>query len=408
MPFYRAAICYSLSVAGISAQSASLIISSNSLSARPGEQINITYSLTGQTETAAFQWDETLDSQLTVSKRELAPSLQAAQKQLHCANQRCLVFGMNQNLIPNGPAVVTHLTVSPTASTGKVLLRLQNLIAATPDATQVNLVAGGVLELQIVEARSPSFTAGGIVNAATFQPGVVPGGLVTIFGTGISNVIGVEEAYASFTYKGSSVFVNGRAAPLITIANADGTEQINLQVPFETGTGTATVEVDNNGIRGTASGILVFDAQPGIFEVQLASTVRVGAVAHADGLLVSPENPATRGEIVSLYFTGGGRVSPSVNTGVLGPVPAATILLPVSVMAGGAACRTHFAGYAPAAIGLYQVNFEVAADAPIGSSVPVLLRIGERTSNTVRVAISEFPASLRSLASPPMTVLKDK
>jgi uncharacterized protein (TIGR03437 family) len=378
--------CY-LSIAAVSAQPASLNISSSSVSVRPGEQIIVTYSLSGPVDISAFQWDEALDSRLIVSSRELAPSVQAAQKELQCANQRCIIFGINQNLIPNGPVVVTRLTVSPTAGNGNATLQLQNLVAAKPNATQADFVAGAGLELQILDAANPSYSAAGIVNAATYQLGLVPGGLATVFGTGISSVAGVEEANGSLVHKGLSVSVNGRSAPLISVANVNGMEQINFQVPFEIEPGTAAVEVINNGRRGAAASVSVLDAQPGIFEVPLATNIRVGAIGHANGGLVSPENPANRGETVSLYLTGAGRVSPSVSTGSPGPVPPAALLLPATVTAGGVTCRVDFAGYAPSAIGLYQINFEVAADAPAGASVPVLLRIGERVSNTVRIAI---------------------
>ena len=58
-----------------------------------------------------------------------------------------------------------------------------------------------------------------------------------IFGTGLTRgVSGVVEASTSplpFSIHGTSVLVNGIPAPLYAVANVNGQEQINFQVPWE-------------------------------------------------------------------------------------------------------------------------------------------------------------------------------
>ena len=109
----------------------------------------------------------------------------------------------------------------------------------------------------------------------------------------------------------------------------------------------------------------------------------VGAVIHPDtGELVSASNPATQGQILALFFTGGGRLEPVVATGQFGPVPPAVMTLPVTVGVDGVDASTPFLGYAPNFFGLYQANF----------TVPDETGCGDR-SLTIEVGAVPSPAS---------------
>ena len=44
-------------------------------------------------------------------------------------------------------------------------------------------------------------------------------------------------------------------------------------------------------------------------------------------------------------------------------------------------------GLAAGLVGVYQVNVEVPADAPTGDSVPVIVGIGGRGTNTAKISI---------------------
>jgi uncharacterized protein (TIGR03437 family) len=58
-----------------------------------------------------------------------------------------------------------------------------------------------------------------------------------------------------------------------------------------------------------------------------------------------------------------------------------------TVSIGSLQARVVFAGLAPGYVGLYQVNVQVPADAPIGDAVPVALSIGGASSNVVTIAV---------------------
>jgi uncharacterized protein (TIGR03437 family) len=243
--------------------------------------------------------------------------------------------------------------------------------------------------LTVIPPVPPSFSSAGIVNAASYAPGLVPGSIVTLFGTNLSVLSGTVLAGGKTALSGTSVLVANVPAPLISIMHQSGQEQISFQVPFELeGARTASVAVLNNGSRTEVWDVPVYGAQPGIFEVPINQQgTRSAAVVHLNGQLVAPSNPAKRGEIVMLFFTGGGPLRPSVATGVPGPVPPPEMVLPVVVGVADAGCEVLFAGYAPRAVGLYQVNFRVPEDSPVGPSVKLNMRVGETFGQSSAIAV---------------------
>ena len=240
-----------------------------------------------------------------------------------------------------------------------------------------------------VVGRTPALESAGVVNAATFEGGIVPGSIISIFGVGLmEGVVGVEFAGGRTSYNGTQVRIGGIPAPLLVLSSGPP-EQINLQAPFELSPGqTTTIEVENNGSRSTITGVPVFLAQPGIFEISLQQGGRVGAVIHANnGRLVSPDNAAAHGEIVSLFATGVGRLSaPNGSTGVLGPIPPLVSALPTIVGVDNRGAPVLFSGYAPGFLGLYQVNFSIPIDARCGLRA-LNLRIGDSSSPATTIPI---------------------
>lgn len=219
-----------------------------------------------------------------------------------------------------------------------------------------------------VIGRNPAFGVDTVLNAASFQPGVVPGSLVSIFGAGLSEGIsGTVFVGGETSFGGTIVRIGSFQAPLISITGPPN-EQINVQVPFELSASIqTTVEVQNNGSSTTIGGVASFAAQPGIFNVPLDESTSVGAVLHATGELVTPDNPAARGETVSMFITGGGPVNPQVLSGVPAPPGLPPLMvLPAVVGVDNKGSEIQFSGYAPGFIGLYQVNFVIPQDASCG------------------------------------------
>jgi len=119
--------------------------------------------------------------------------------------------------------------------------------------------------------------------------------------------------------------------------------------------------------------------------VRVAGTIYIARAAD-DGI----SRPARRGEYVSIYCTGLGRVEFPPRPGEPPPPdpPIRTVDTP-EVSIGGAPAEVSFSGLAPGSVGLYQINAKIAAAAQTGNAVPLTVSIGGRTSNTVTIAVAE-------------------
>ncbi len=234
---------------------------------------------------------------------------------------------------------------------------------------------------------SPTITAVG--NAASYQPGISPGSLATLYGTNLSSVVGVAFPGGAASYQGVSVTVGDLPAPLFAVANVNGSEQINFQVPTELiAPNTVPVEVNNNGSMGTLN-IPLAIVQPGIFEyVPTGSSILYAAIVKPDGSVMGPTNPASRGSTVAMFLTGLGPTTPFLVTGQIGPVPpATTVYQPVVVGLNNDGISAVFSGIAPYFVGLNQVNFTIPANAPVGSSIPFSVSVDGVSSQNSTIAV---------------------
>lgn len=225
-----------------------------------------------------------------------------------------------------------------------------------------------------------------VVNAASYERGLSPGSIASIFGTGLTRgVSGVVQAVGRLptALRGTSVLVNGIPAPLFALANADGREQINFQAPYELkGQTTATVIVVNNGSFSPPLLAQVFDVQPAI----ITDGTRVIAV-HSDYSRVTSQSPARPGEVITFYGTGFGSVTPLPRTGEpAGLEPLSTMNPPPVVAIGGHNAIVQFAGLTPGYVGLYQVNVVVPDGLGTGD-LPLLMRAAGQLSSLVSIPV---------------------
>jgi adhesin/invasin len=237
-----------------------------------------------------------------------------------------------------------------------------------------------------------------VVNAASFEPGVSPGGLATVFGTDLTSLSGVVLAGTNplpTTLAGVRVIVNGIPAPIFSIAYANGEDQISFQVPYSTNVGpnAANVRVTDQGFETANVFTDSFTEDPGIFVYQGQYAV---SLSGTDYSLLGPNNPTFPGEAVVLYTTGLGPLSQSLADGYGAPSnPLAYTVQPVHVILDGEGCKLLFSGLAPGFVGLYQVNFVVPGDArsgnlglqiqsPYASSTVATLRVASSSNNPAR------------------------
>lgn len=274
------------------------------------------------------------------------------------------------------------LTIGPDGSTSAL-----QFDATGSGFTQVMMpmvVGGGAI---------PQITPAGVTNGASFVGGTVaPGIIATVFGSGLTtNLTGIVQAESiplPTVLSGTSVLVDGRLAPLFAIANVNGLEQVNFQVPWEVaGKESVTVVVSNQGISGNAVQVNLAPAQPGVFMFGENSGVIVHGVSNQ---LVTASNPARPGEVVVVYATGLGAVSPASGTGVASAPTepfSRTDSTPI-VTIGGRHAEVQFSGLTPGFVGLYQINAQIPSD--IGSgNLDVLVSVGNQTSKEVKLAVAQ-------------------
>lgn len=209
------------------------------------------------------------------------------------------------------------------------------------------------------QANAPNYTAAGIVNGATFTPGIAPNTIVSIFGTNLSWDKGavlspdtMPGGVMPTTLANVTIYFEGWPAYLYYVSPT----QINLLVPSNLLPGTFQFWVDRQGTRGPIVTVTLQNAAPAIFQIAAGVVI----ATHLDGSVVSNSSPATAGEIVTLWATGLGQTYPALVEGAL--PSAAQWLLQMdqfTVEVNGAALDPTailYAGVAPGYAGLYQVN----------------------------------------------------
>jgi uncharacterized protein (TIGR03437 family) len=211
-----------------------------------------------------------------------------------------------------------------------------------------------------VAPQSVSFTADGVVNGATFAPGIAPGGVASIFGVGLSGA-----------GKTTTVDMDGTAMRLLLTSPF----QINAEVPLGMAPGVHILRVQS-AFGSAQQSVTVSAVAPGIF---LIGNPPIGAITNTNYNLITPTNPLPRGQSLVIYATGLGAVTQSGQNSVTKS--------PVTVVLGGTELPTSFAGLAPGWIGLYQVNVVVPTATAPGLGIPLMLKVGGQLGNSVPVAI---------------------
>lgn len=216
-----------------------------------------------------------------------------------------------------------------------------------------------------------------IVNAASYEPGISPGALATIFGdnlTTVSDVVLADSDPLPDELADVQVTISGIPAPIYGIAYANGQDQISIQVPYEapTGPNAAEIQVIDQGTVVADFFTDSFTEDPGIFTYD-----NNDAIAEAsDGSLIGPNNPAQPGEPLVLYVTGLGPLNdPNLVDGYGSPTapPFATTVDPFQVVLDNENCNVFFSGLSPGFVGLYQINFYVPQDAASGN-LPIFIQ----------------------------------
>lgn len=278
------------------------------------------------------------------------------------------------------------LTVSPRSGTGAAQLTVQasgtglspGVYTAALNLQAVNSIPQAInVPVTLVVGASGAIRISAIGNAGSYQSTVAaPGMLMTVFGTQLAPVSAQETTFSlPLSLNGVSATVNGITAPIVSISPT----QITVQVPYETGLGTAVLGVNNNG-QVAAYSFPVSVAAPGIIGFAINPTI--GA----------PVSSVKAGSILVLEITGDGEVSPFLATGATPPSGTAAAKLPkprlpVSVTVGGVSASVGFVGIPPGSTGVTQLDITVSAKTPTGLQ-PVVVTVGGIASQPLNLVVT--------------------
>jgi uncharacterized protein (TIGR03437 family) len=238
----------------------------------------------------------------------------------------------------------------------------------------------------------PNLQGGSILNGADFQRNAIsPCSIATIQASGLAPGL---QGIASGTYivgpylykvANDTVTVNSGQAPIYSVSNINGQEQLTFQVPCDANPGSNIPLTVSVGGGSATINITLLPASPGIFSTLMSDGVSRAVIVRPDGTFVSLQNPARRGEIVRMYATGLGPVTPSVSTNST-PAPGVDSLVNGTMIVGvnNAGARVISGRLAPSLIGVYEVTFQVPDDAPTGNDVVLSLAINVPADSTTR------------------------
>jgi uncharacterized protein (TIGR03437 family) len=252
--------------------------------------------------------------------------------------------------------------------------------------------SGNLLNRTVAKAVSnaPSFTAGSVVNTASFKTGpIAPGEMITVFGTNIGPATlasyKLNNNIVSGFVAGTRFLFDGVAAPIYYVSSGVST----VIVPYEVaGKATTQVVAEYLGMQSAPVTLPVATAAPGLFTASSQGTGQASA-ANLDGTINSPSNPIARGSVIILFLTGDGQTNPAGVDGQLALTTFPTTAADVSVSFGGVTALAQYAGVAPLSVaGFTQFNVIVPDGSPVGDAVPVVVTVGGASSpSSVTIAI---------------------
>ena len=252
-------------------------------------------------------------------------------------------------------------------------------------------------------AEPPAIRAdGGIVGDPSFGAplAAAPGSWIEIYG---SNLAPAEREWTSEDFQdgrapttlvGTTVWINGQAAPLAYVSPS----MLRVQVPLEIDSSRASVVVETAAGRSAPRTLAISAAAAGVLapvKLRLEGKQFAAAQIAEDGAYALPENassefasrPARAGETLVLHAIGLGAVTPQVATGEVAPDRTQLAAL-LEVRIGGIPADVLSAGLAPGKVGLYEIRVRVPALPQDGAAPLEILLNGKPIPQELYVAVA--------------------
>ncbi len=304
--------------------------------------------------------------------------------------------GIPVNFGISGPAFLSASSVN-TDSNGRASISVTAAGSTGPVSVTASSGSFSTTFSLSVIPQGPSLTTGSFYNGADFQQGSIsPCSVATIIAPGVAAAIQGTVAYNGigalpYLLAGDQVTFGGAQAPIYNVSNANGQQQITVQVPCSVTPGTVSVVVNVGG--GSASvNVPVLPASPGLFLTQFASAPQIPVLERPDGSFVSATNPAHRGETLIAYVTGLGATSPSVTTNAL-PAPGSSpsVLGTIIVGMNGQGVPLNSASVSTDLVGVETVSFVVPSSTSSGNSTFSIGVLPQGSSTVYYSQVGVFP-----------------
>ncbi len=262
---------------------------------------------------------------------------------------------------------------------------VREVVNSNADSLTVIWTAGTISVVRAVVSVSAASFAGGDLAAEE---------IVAAFGTGLATATQVATTVplptdiAGTTVRIRDVNGVGRNAPLFFVAPT----QVNYLVPAGTANGAATVTITSGDGTISVGTVNIVQAVPGLFTANASGT----GLAAATALRIK-SNGMTSFEPIGQFDAGQGRIVPIPID--LGPEGEQVFVLffgtafrnntglPVSATIGGVNAMVQYAGPQGDFVGLDQANVLIPRTTAGRGEVDVILTIGTRNSNTVKISI---------------------
>ncbi len=287
----------------------------------------------------------------------------------------------------------TQVSVTAKTRNGFKFLRwLGDSAGAFPNTT---LTIGGprsvVAELETIPYIEPA----GVKNAAGTGPQdqgetgkVAPGSLISITG---ANLTAREETGPASpqaqTLADLVVRVNDRMLPLSYASPS----VINAQLPFDLPIGPRKLTVTRLGQPDLSADFEAVRNAPGLFSIGGTEAEGVPPLAQAlkaDGSLITPENPARAGDVISLLGTGLGPFRVNLPAGFAIPAGNSIALADsVEVLAGDTVVQPLQVIAATGRVGTASIQLRLGAQFAAGQSTTLRVRVNGKESNAVRLDV---------------------
>jgi uncharacterized protein (TIGR03437 family) len=242
----------------------------------------------------------------------------------------------------------------------------------------------------VVRLMAPAPPAiGGVVTASAFGGfrSVAPGAWIEIYG---SNLAADSRAWSSADFNGATaptqldgtkVTIGGQPAFIGYISPG----QVNVVVPSNVATGVQQITVTAGTGTSAAYPVMVNATAAGMLApgyLNIGGAQYLGALFPDFQTFVAPPGAvsgyasrrARPGDVIVIFGTGFGPVTPNVPAGQLAP-DNSSLTLPLQIYFGSTLATLQYSGLAPGLVGVYQFNV-VVPNVPASDAVQVSFSLG--------------------------------